>query len=116
MQGIKNAVARVVRVEDEVHEAGRETLRGRELWKQAGVGARPVEVEVLGELFRLLVENVEWTVQVRDEETLAARIITKDTAARKLTIDEVGRRLVTRDRQLKIIGDFERTNRTLRGR
>ena len=56
---VEDAVARVVRIEREVHETGRESLRGRELRKEPRAIARPVEVQVGRELLRLLVEDVE---------------------------------------------------------
>ena len=53
--------------------------------------ARPVEVQVGRELFRLLVENVERTGQVVDEEALTARFVAQDAAARQLPRNEIGR-------------------------
>ncbi len=115
VERIEDAVPRVVRIEHEVHETGREALCGRELRKQPGAITRPVEVQVWRELLRLLVEDVERTVQVGDEEASAARFVTKDAAARQLPRNEIGR-LVTRHRQLDIVSDFERAFRTLCGR
>ena len=113
MERVENPVPRVLGVEFEVHETRRETLCGGELRKQPSAIARPVEVQVWRQLFGLLVENVQRTVQIVDKEAAAAGFVAQDAAARQLPRNEIGRRLVARHGQFGVVGDLERLWRAL---
>ena len=84
MKRVEHAVARVVGIEDEVDQAGGEVALEGELREQARPSAGAVEIEVRRELLRLLVEDVERTVEVVDEEAPAAGLVAHEVDAREL--------------------------------
>ena len=104
---VEDAVARVVGIEDDVDEPGREVALEGQLREQAGAPVGAVEIEISRERLGLLVEDVERPVQVVDEEAAAARLVAQEVdagqlAARVLAVE------VTGDRQLRVVGELQR--------
>src|SRR4029453_18627370 len=102
----EDAIARVIGIEQEVDEPGREVALERELREQAGTSPDPVEVQVDSELLRLLVEDVERTVEVVHEEAPAARLVAQEVdpgqqPSRVLAIQ------LTSDRHLRVVQQLE---------
>ena len=93
MDRVEDAVARVVGVEDEVDEAGREVALEGQLLEQAGPAGETVEIEIGRELLGLLVEDVERPVEVVHEEAAAARFLPQEIHPRQQTAREVAARV-----------------------
>ena len=110
MEGVEHAIPGIVGIENDVGESGREVPRVRELREQPGAAVEAIEVEILGERFRLLVEDVERSVQVVDEETAAARFVPQVVDSGELC-PCVLVRVVRRDRQRGIVLEFQRQAR-----
>ncbi len=106
VQRVEHAVPGIVRIENDVGEASREVPRVRELREQARSAGETVEVEILGERFRLLVEDVERPVEVVDEETPSARFIPQVVDSSQLR-PRVRVGVVGRDRQRRIVLEFQ---------
>ena len=107
VHGVEDAVARVVGIEQEVGEAGGEVALEGELRKKAGPPAEPVEIEIGGELLRLLVEDVERAVEIVDEEAPAAGLLAHEVDPGQLPSRVLPVQLA-RDRQLCIVFELER--------
>ena len=75
-----------------------------------GRAAETIEVEILRERFRLLVEDVERSVEIVDEETAAARFIPQVVDAGELCACVLVR-VVRRDRQRGVVLEFQRQPR-----
>ena len=75
VERVEHAIPRIVRIENDVGEPGREVPRVGELREQARPAGETVEVEILRERLRLLVEDVERSVEIVDEEAASARFV-----------------------------------------
>ena len=110
MEGVEHAIPGVVRIEDDVGEPGREVPRVRELREQARPLREPVEVEILRERLRLLVEDVQRSVEIVHEEAAATRFVPQVVDAGELCACVlVG--VVRRDRQRGVVLEFQRQPR-----
>ena len=72
-----------------------------------GRAAEPVEIEVDGELLRLLVEDVERAVEIVDEEAPAAGLLAHEVDPGQLPSRVLPVQLA-RDRQLRVVLELER--------
>jgi hypothetical protein len=97
---------RIVGVEDEAGQAGREIQLEREALEEPGAPFCAVEVQIGGELFRLLVEDVEPSVEVVDEEAASAGFVSEVIHTRELCA-RVGVRVVGGDRQGGVVLQFQ---------
>ena len=107
---VEDTVARVVGIEQEVGEPGGEVALEGELREQAGPRAEPVEVEIDGELLRLLVEDVERAVEIVDEEAAAAGLVAHEVDPGQLPSRVLPVQLA-RDRQLRVGFELEGQSR-----
>jgi hypothetical protein len=70
MDGVEPAVVRIIRIEDETDEAICVASQGGQLMKYAGLPVVPVEVQVGSEGPGIPVEDVQWAIQIVDEESV----------------------------------------------
>ena len=96
---VEPAVARIVGIEIEAVQAVPVSLRDRQLVEDAGLPRVAVEIEVHRKLLRRLVEHIERSVQIADEESLgAADLFAQRVHAREqkvvgsFSVDEAGHR------------------------
>src|SRR5207253_1379718 len=103
---VEDAVLRVVRIEDDVDQAGGEVALEGEALEQAGPSTDAVEIKVGAEAPGLLVEDVERSVQIVDEEAAAARLVAEEVHARQLAARVLAAGL-TGDRHLDVVGEVQ---------
>jgi hypothetical protein len=116
VERVEHAVLCVVGIEAEVDETGSEVALERELAKEPRASAGAVEVQVGREGLRLLVDDVERTVEVVDEESPASRLVAQEVDPGQLSSGVLPVKLAG-DGQRREIGQIERQPRgRLRGK
>ncbi len=106
VERVEHAIAGIVGIENDVGESSREVARVRELGKQARPAGEAIEVEIFRHRLCLLVEDVQWTVEVVDEEAAAARFLPQVIDSGQLRA-RVCVRVVGRDRQRGIVLELQ---------
>src|SRR4026208_1294770 len=110
MDRVEDAIARVVGIENDIDETGGEvTLEGEPL-KEAGATSETIEIEILGELLGLLIEDVERTVEIVDKESASTRLVAEKIHTRQFS-SRAGVGVVRRDRHLDVVAQLERVLR-----
>src|SRR5262249_217479 len=70
VDGVKLAIVGVVRIELKADEPARQQVVDRQFVKYARMALKAIEIQVSGELLGILVENIQRSVDVIDEESL----------------------------------------------